>query len=110
MNFIYNKKLNKAPRADIPTTASLAPKAIAPLVGFDDPDGLVLVPVPVPLAEVPSADLASEVTVQVNLPWMTLLSFWKPVQSIWDLDCMLKAPRTLLSFGSSGLENISQTS
>lgn len=81
--FIYNNKLNNAPKTDIPATASPAPNATAAFVEVEAVPGVVAVPPePVPLADVPSADLASEVVVQVNLPWMTDLSFWKPEQSI----------------------------
>lgn len=70
MYFIYNNMLNNAPRTDMPATASPAPKGMAALDEVDPgvPELVPVPPLPLPEAEVPSADLASEVVVQVNLP------------------------------------------
>jgi len=57
--------------------------------------------------------VASAVVLQMKVPWITLpdpASAWKPVQSIWAVDWMLKPPLTLVRAGSDGVEKFPEKS
>ena len=99
---LYNNICIKVPKAPRPATTSLTPYATATLF-------LVLVEVELELVEVPlelTPLVASEVVLQVNVPWMTLpFSDSKVLQTMEVVLCMLKPPLTLVRSGREGLDS-----
>jgi hypothetical protein len=97
---LYNNICIKVPKRPRPARVSLTPYAIAaPLVLVE----VELEPVEVPVL-LPTPLVASEVVLQVNVPWMTLpFSALKVLQSMEVVLCMLKPPLTLVRSGREGL-------
>jgi len=98
---LYNNICKSPPRTERPAAASLKPyDTAAPLLLVDE--ALELLPVDVD----DPRELASAVVLQMKVPWMTFpvpASAWKPLQSIWAVDWMLKPPLTLTRAGKLGV-------
>jgi len=97
---LYNNICMNPPTSPRPATASLTPKeTAAPLLL----DGFELEPVPV-MVPLGLRVVGSLVVEHCSFPWTTLpLNLLKPLQSIWAVLSMFKAPTTLLISGKLGV-------